>query len=146
MQSQELEYFLSLETFCNIIVKSLFICLSFVSITPLRSLLLDFNFFAKKDSAFTSFGKQLPPKPHPGSKYETIPGNINLFLTFVAIRLSKETPFKTSLKFISPILSPIFDISFEKDIKFAKSEFDVYLISSAVLLFVYKIGTFLNFL
>ena len=88
--------------------------------------------------AFTSFGRQLPPKPQPAFRNDAIGGNLSLF------RPRKYwlrcTPRITSTISIPPRAEPRLASSFVKEIRFASNALDAYLINSAVRKFVWIRG------
>ena len=87
--------------------------------------------FAKSNIASTSLGKQLPPKPHPGTKYDSSVGTIFSLSILDVILLSEINAFRILYESTPGIFSEIFAISFEKEISMEKNALFVYFINSA---------------
>src|SRR5262249_9785495 len=126
--SSEVKCFLKREKTCRC-------CLSFTLITAVSNGIGMPAFRPCAISALTSFGRQLPPKPHPAQRKPLIDGQARLPSGKTRLRyLLKWRPFMTSTISTPPNLAHKLPSSLENEIIVAKSAFEAYLIISAVLL------------
>ncbi|MCG3118825.1 MAG: hypothetical protein ALAOOOJD_01100 [bacterium] len=92
--------------------------------------------------AFTSLGRQLPPKPQPAQRKEVIGAFRRSPLGEARLRyLLRCSPCITSTTSMPPNAAPVLPISFEKEMSVANKAFEAYLIISAVLVLVFNFST-----